>query len=342
MDKYQFYISFEKQNNAGSKAIEDCTKILTEAGYQDLNIHLSLSSGKRYLLQLFSSVIRLLFQIKSNSILAIQYPLLSGNKEFKFILRALRLKKAKVFCIVHDIESLRYSKDDSYKTKKEIELLNSYDALVVHNEEMKTWLINQGIIRHMVTLSVFDYLYTAGSSQCPMASMDLNSIVFAGNLSKSLFIYLLGDIQKEFKIFGPNFLDDRNNTKNLSWMGSYPTDQIVAKLNGAFGLLWDGQDIDKLDEKLGNYLKYNSPHKVSLYIAAGIPVIAPKSSAIGKFVEENEIGFLINDVYDLNTVKITSEVYERYKLNIQTLCNRVRNGFYTHKAINGIEQLLVK
>ena len=53
---------------------------------------------------------------------------------------------------------------------------------------------------------------------------------------------------------------------------------------GNLGLIWDGAS-DSSDEDIGmkNYTRYNNPHKLSCYMAAGLPVIVWEKSAISKF-----------------------------------------------------------
>ncbi|NRO11242.1 Beta-1,6-galactofuranosyltransferase WbbI [Lactobacillus helveticus] len=48
----------------------------------------------------------------------------------------------------------------------------------------------------------------------------------------------------------------------------------------------------------GNYLRYNDPHKLSLYLASGIPVIIWKKAAEAKFVEENKVGITVDSLED--------------------------------------------
>src|SRR4051812_21702387 len=105
MLKYQFYISFnDKANTASSKAVQDCSKILSDAGYIDVSINHVSPVPKNYMAGLLKTVGKLLFSIKPGAIVAIQYPLLSGNNLFKYFIRALRFKNVKFFCIIHDLD----------------------------------------------------------------------------------------------------------------------------------------------------------------------------------------------------------------------------------------------
>lgn len=59
--------------------------------------------------------------------------------------------------------------------------------------------------------------------------------------------------------------------KNLE--GSYMPEELPEKLEAKYGLVWDGLEITSCEGTFGQYLKYNNPHKFSLYMAAGIAVI---------------------------------------------------------------------
>ena len=47
-------------------------------------------------------------------------------------------------------------------------------------------------------------------------------------------------------------------------------------------------------------MKYNTPHKLSLYIAAGLPVIVWKQAAVAAFVTKHEIGIAVESLTDVS------------------------------------------
>ena len=56
---------------------------------------------------------------------------------------------------VNDISTLH---DGNYEgIQGEISLLNKASILIVHNEKMREWLINQGVTIPMICLNLFDY-----------------------------------------------------------------------------------------------------------------------------------------------------------------------------------------
>src|SRR5579875_2851460 len=106
--KYQFYVSFnDKINTAASKAVLDCKSILSDLGYKDLGIDDLTTPNEPYKLKLLVATVKLYLTLKPYSIIAVQYPLLSGNSIFKYFIKAARLKKIKFISIVHDLETLR-------------------------------------------------------------------------------------------------------------------------------------------------------------------------------------------------------------------------------------------
>jgi hypothetical protein len=197
---------------------------------------------------------------------------------------------------------------------------------------MINWLKANGLTTKVISLELFDYL----SNDFAIISQGNKAIVFAGNLIKSNFIYSLYHLKNvPFNVYGPNFSEEKNavNSK-VYWQGEYGSQEIVKQLNGEFGLIWDGNYIEKCDEILGNYLKYNNPHKFSLYIAAGLPVIAPADSAIGHYIKRHNIGLLINNLYDLDNLTVDKTLYTTLKANVVKIRQRVINGLYFTDAIN--------
>lgn len=343
MHKYQFYISFNDEiNTAATKAIEDCKQILNKCNYEDFTVNVTKKTGKFYLWYVFKGVLKLLISVQPKSIVAVQYPILSGNAFFKCIIGWLHLKKVKVFCIIHDLDGLRYNANTD-KSNKEIQILTAYDCIIAHNLIMKNWLLEKGIKVPIIDLQIFDYLSSNRlNANLGNANSDFKSLVFAGNLVKSKFIYQLDKLDNWYcNLYGPGFLNDKKDkVKNVSWNGSLSSDEILTKMEGAFGLIWDGDHIEKLDAQYGNYLRYNNPHKLSLYLAAGLPVIAPKESAISQFIIENNLGILISSILELKDITIDVTQYQIYKTNVQKISDKIKNGEYSENAFIKAERYL--
>ena len=103
--------------------------------------------------------------------------------------------------MIHDLELLRiskgfchYSKPMRWRLKREeLDELNEFDAIIVHNEIMKSYMTEQlGISREkMVTLGIFDYLIPE-DTHFPEAPSNYKSCIIAGILKRaSRHIYII-------------------------------------------------------------------------------------------------------------------------------------------------------
>ena len=82
------------------------------------------------------------------------------------------------------------------------------------------------------------------------------------------------------------------------------------------------------------YTKYNNPHKLSCYLASGVPVIAWEKAAIADFINENNIGYTINSIYDINNISILD--WNKKLENVKVISKNVRSGYYTKKIFEDI------
>jgi len=343
INKYQFYIAYhDKFNTAGSKAVLDCKSILAEMGYQDFSIE-DVSLGNRLInwIKILRRVALFFLKLKPNAIVAIQYPLLSGNRHFGLFIRAAKSRNIKFFCIVHDLDDLRHN-NASTRKNYDVNILNGYDYVIVHNHGMRAWLLENKLTTPVIVLGIFDYLSIISPANKPQLAPLGNRIIFAGNLSKSRFIYALDVIEGYvFNLYGPNYRPEKGfPVKNICWHGSLSPEELLTNMSGEFGLVWDGEYIDKLDENYGSYLKFNSPHKLSLYLAAGIPVIAPANSAVAEFIKQHNIGILINDLLELNHLKLENDAYHIMQQNVFAIKEKINAGNYLTAAVKTIEENL--
>lgn len=79
-----------------------------------------------------------------------------------------------------------------------------------------------------------------------------------------------------------------------------------------------GTDIYSCNGAYGNYLKYNNPHKVSLYIISNLPIIAWSKSAMAEFIQKNNIGILVNDLKEIpeKLKELSNEDYKKILENV--------------------------
>ena len=345
--KYQLNIQLKNFDlkHAGTKAVTDCGQILSSRGYTNI----SLSFNKSLYLIGFSLIkvtVQLLtwiLMIEPNSLVVTQYPIVGVNRFFKFFINLLKAKKCKVVCIVHDINSLRYQQSDQ-QVSKEIAYLNAYDTVISHNNKMTDWLKNKGLATPVFPIQIFDYLYQKENNYNRSAafSANKNEIVFAGNLNRGEFIDQLFELKElQFSLYGPtNSSQKLARQINITWKGTFEPELLITKLQGTFGLIWDGDSINDCVGEYGNYICYNNPHKISLYFAAGLPVIIPKKAALSTFVEKNSLGICINSLADIGECigQITVEAYDKMLKNIETLQQQLKHGYFFSTVLNCIEK----
>lgn len=235
--------------------------------------------------------------------------------------------------IIHDIEGLR--NQNKKELEEEVQFYKSCDFVIAHNKYMKEFLINKGIdSKKIYELQLFDYL-CKGKSKKGKLDYNLPKITYSGNLDKASFIYQLNSSKMNFElyVYGQKSKEFKNN--KIIYKGKYSPDEMPNNMDGDIGLVWDG-NLDESDENKSykNYTRYNNPHKLSCYIASGMPVIVWRKSAVADFVKENDIGYEISNLYDINKLDFSN--YDEKKKNIEKLEQKVRDGYFTQSVISKI------
>ncbi len=326
--------------NAGFKAKEDVRRALL-SDMIDLPVRESFRFDKiPAFLKLLSAVRR----IPVGSRLFIQCPIYSffNRKFLPALCRALRRRQLRVTLILHDVESLRYPDQRDKLLPLEKELFSLAESLIVHNASMKACLQeSHGVpVEKMVELGIFDYLY---DKQPAGALPEFARTVFvAGNLNpaKSGYIYKLGEVASSvtLNLYGNQFAPEVA-AASLHHQGAFPPDELPEHLIGNFGLVWDGDSVDSCTGQTGEYLRINNPHKTSLYLAAGFPVIIWKQAALASFIEGNGLGLAVDSLEELPGLfdKMTQEEYTCMIGRVKEMGVRLREGAYIRQAVEKIE-----
>lgn len=321
-------------NTASSKAKEDINNILLEENFTPIYFDTEISKLKK-LLFTHKLVNRALTNVHYGTFVA-QYPLYSHYMT-KRLLRKLSIIKVKRIGLLHDVVSLRNSKIDTESKSNEISFFNSFDALIVHNNKMKKWLQDNEVKSPMVSLEIFDYL----NPQPILKPKFSKTLIFAGNLEKAEFLQKING-ELSINLYGPNRAE--HYPHSAVYKGIYSSEELPSHLEGSFGLVWDGNSVDECNGPYGEYLKYNNPHKTSLYLSSGLPVIVWKQAAMADFVVNNNLGLAVDSLNDVNRElsKLTAEDYRQMLKNVTEVANKLRDGDFTKNAVEKAKKVITE
>lgn len=333
MTKAVFTIEeYNGANNAGPKAKEDIDYFLKKQEFEIIHQKFNVHSKLEKLKDAYFTVPKL-FANQNFDELYFQYPTYSSFL-MKRLVKRIRAKTNKLYFIVHDVESLRLFQGDNDYWVGERELFNATDGLIVHNDKMAQWLRENGVTVPMVKLGIFDY----DNPQEINRSLNYDqTICFAGNLAKSKFLDKISLKKGKLEIFGSNPSDQY--LEGVNYCGQMSPDELPKRLTQSFGLVWDGSDLKTCAGKFGNYMRYNNPHKVSLYLSSGQPVIIWKQAALANFIVENNLGIAVSNLAELDNIleNITEDQYSTMKMNTIKMAQKLRNGKFIKTAVKKIE-----
>ncbi len=332
----KYYIrqySYDEYQHGGI-GYTDAETILAREGFVAIDFPCHQQFTVRAKLKRLLFLFRFLFSISSPALVVFIFPVYAGMS--RWLLKCLLWKRnIQIICIIGDIDGIKDGNDK--KLRSEIKQLRRYKHFIVHNISMQQWL-QQHIKRpNSSILEFFDFLATPYHLERRL-SLD---IVFAGLLEKSKFLeslHMLLDKRPSFirfNLYGKGFTPSMARHNNVSWLGLEKPYALPGKLKGSFGLVWDGDSIEKPAGSLGNYMQYISHHKVSLYIVSGLPLIVPASAGTAPLVEKYKIGIVINSLFEIESRigMVSEEEYFEMKKNMQPLAEKISSGGCIKEAL---------
>lgn len=335
------YFAYDTKNHKFDASIAriDATEIMGNLGISHYNMQTKFSVNNKILNSALKfatdlpQYLKITSKLKESNIF-FQYPILTYT--FPILYKLLRKRKNKIYFLVHDLDGIRYD-FNIHKLKSEIHKLNIADGVIVHTPQMKELLCKNGLTTKAVVLGIFDYL-----TEVPPPSTDTlielkNTVAFAGNLNKSAFLHKLNksEISDEIiiNLYGnaPDWVISNSHIKYVQRFSP----KNVSAIKAGWGLVWDGDDVGTCSGPLGNYLHYISPHKLSLYLAAGMPVIVWKESAQAAFVIKENVGITVSSIHDAfnQIIHMNATSYLLKANNAQRIGVRLKKGEYLKKAI---------
>ena len=353
---YYIRIKAKKRETAGFKAPEDVNRICESMGMEPISFPKFPSeySRLRKRLWLYTVVpmnwLKVFFRVGKDDVVFFQHPMYANRLITPMVKGIRKMKKCRFVALIHDLESLRKGIGGVVGYKQEREeysdsvMLNSFDKIICHNASMEKYLLEQGFDRDkLITLGIFDYL-CEDNGRTPQLG-EQAEVAVAGNLAptKSGYVYDMDVSNIRLNLYGINFDGDAFHGKdNVCYKGSFHPDELPANLEGSFGLVWDGPVGSTCAGNTGEYLKYNNPHKTSLYLACNLPVIIWSKAALAPFITGGGLGIAVDSLDQIPQAvsRLSLADYEAMAANVRAMGEKVRGGgFFRSAAEQAINDL---
>lgn len=353
MKTNKFYLlvnnkSYKQYFDATGKAPEDIENILLKSGCQRLETACCdlIDADKPkckligYFYELknaFAQFWRIAIPLPNASVLVYQYPSVFWGdypelyycfllvKTFCLLFR----KKIDILFVIHDLPSIRFKDEHLKNWERKIFPMATY--VVSHNQKMTEYI--KGALNYngaIANLDIFDYLVKSPKENKRHLLKNCRTVAYAGNLIKPGFIYNIVDMESvKIHLYGKKLRHGKNELPSCcEYKGCFAPDELPMIMDEDFALIWDGDNAEGISGLMGEYMRYNNPHKLSLYVVAHIPVIAWEESAIADFVINNNIGFTIKNLSDIeNRINnITQNEYDDMYGNISKLALQLEQG----------------
>lgn len=329
------FIRMPQEFHAGSKISADLSIIMQRMGHEYRYFpYININRNLRRICYPFFPL-KYAFSFRRGDEVFIQYPFDMMHDAVKTLLRLasplLKLRKVKSTAIVIDLESVRWNSGTDLT--EDLKILNLFQKVIIHTPEMKQMLLDAGYNGEIAIMGLFDYLVSA-----PFTGERRNTgdICFAGNLEKSVFVGKLNDVDGDvrFNLYGKGFPEGLESDK-VHFCGVVSPDD-VSVFEGSWGLVWDGDEVSEFSGSLAHYMRFNSPHKASLYVSAHLPIIAPSGTAVGNEVLRRGIGITVDSLNDISSriSAVSDAEYDRMMANTEAFAKEINTGLQLKKSLD--------
>ena len=337
------YISrnYKHPQGGGSKAKSDIERTLSEMGA--VNLGFARTTRKSMLYDFFRNlggICRAFLRVRAGDIVVLQYPM---KKWFEPVCRVVRLRGGRTVAIIHDLGSFRRKR---LTVEREIRRLNRADVVAAATPFEREWLVRHGCRAHVTVYGVHDYrtehpVVSTRPDPPPVPAADGRigySICFVGNLDplRNRYLYTFGALLKHTPLYcyGARF-DGAAAAPSMHCLGFAVDTELMASNRGDFGLVWYGDDVDGGTGFLGSYMPFNSPHKLSLYLRCGMPVILWRRAGLAGFVEREGIGLCVDSLREVEERlrQLPLSEYRRMRANAERMARRIAEGASCRAAV---------
>lgn len=236
----------------------------------------------------------------------------------------------KKIIFIHDVVPLM---NESWNglMKRYIDHYNQADLIIAPSEAMVDFLRMKGMtVEKAVVQKMWDCAVSIDNTVRPQFGKVIN---FAGNPnidSKFAFAkdWKYDDVQLAVTVDDGDWMKG----KNISALGWFDNENLLAdtlRRNGGFGLLWSEEPFWR------EYMQKNASYKISVYLAAGIPVIVPSDLAERDTIIRKNLGIVVDSLDEAvdRVVHMNEDTYRKMVNSVEQFSCLLRDSYFTKKAL---------
>ena len=184
---------------------------------------------------------------------------------------------------------------------------------------------------------MWDYLIPNGAAvaDCYISG----PIIFAGNLTphKVGWLYDRAISRPPVLLYGTDRDAPRDPDKGDRYIASFDPDAPPFVGPVGWGLVWDGRKAGG-EASAFDYESINQPHKFSLYLACGIPVIVWDQSHVATLVRKYGFGICVPSLDSIPEVisRVTPADYDAARHAALTAADQLRRGHFLNVALEEV------
>lgn len=270
--------------------------------------------------------------VQPGDLVVVQFPLWANlNYQAEFFDYIKNIESVKMVCLIHDIPTWMFTKgEEEYDRENDFWLnqLKKFDLIMVSNEKEAHKLQEDGVDVPMIPMELWDYYYS-GPRQEKKFSKKLYYIggrdIIDSNYHASTPLYLYNK-QVEQKVL---------DCGSISWLGRKPSDEIVSRLDGGFGVVVTDNLKEKSNMNFVYYNQFNNPTKLSTYLTAGLPVITMRKTYHAPMIEKLGIGLVVDDLNEIDQLlsQMTAKDYQEMVEKVKPWQDAVSEGFFIKRSL---------
>lgn len=318
----------EDKQRALFSAIKNTAEAACEMGYREMNYtsFFGMANNKERRDRLQEALVH---SVQANDVVVVQFPLWTQlNFQTEFIDGLKRRRGVKIVALIHDVIPWTYGQAYDAQNDFFLNLLRKFDMLITANDEMSERLQEEGVNLPMITLPLWDFAYQGplqdkqfAKKVYYLADNKVNQLNYSSNTP----LQIIGNGDEKLLV-----------PKQVELLGAQDLAVVPFFFDGGFGLVdTENAIIEEGAPAAKNYWQYKNPLRLSVYLAAGFPVIVLAESPYAAWISSRNLGIVLDSLDELDEVlsDLTETEYQEMLEAVKPWQDAVSTGFFTKRTM---------